>query len=184
MNESLNQLRIRIEQLENRVGVLQDREDIASLIARYGPAVDSGSPTDTAALWSETGTYSYPFDGTVITLKGREEMHDMVLSDTHQDIIRGGAGHIMTAPAISLDGDRATAICYSILIRIRPGRNEYEVWRLSGNRWELGREPEGWRVIRRHNHLMDSSEASRELLRLHPEINVVSEGVGKGADLD
>ena len=165
MSESLQQIHDRIAALERQVGALQDRHDIGSLIARYGPAVDSGDPTRTAELWSEAGTYSYPFGGETQTLQGRAGVHDMVLSDTHQGIIKRGAGHIMTAPAISLAGDTATAVCYSMLVRATADGG-FDVWRLSSNRWEFVREATGWRVAARENHLLDGSASARALLEL------------------
>lgn len=174
MNDPLHDLEQRLAQLEQRVGILQDREEIANVIARYGPAVDSGSAENTSGLWAETGTYSYPFGGETVTLDGRQAMYDMVLGDTHQGIIRGGAAHILTPVAITIEGDRATAIGYSLLVRLVPTDGTYEVWRVSANRWKLGREPEGWRVTARENHLMDSSPESRDLLHLSPGINIAN----------
>lgn len=168
MAEASGELLERIARLERRVGVLQDREDITNVIARYGPAVDSGSADETAELWSMEGTYSYPFEGQTFTLEGRGSVHSMVLGETHQQIIRGGAAHVLTAPAISLDGDRATAVGYSLLLRVNPVSGEFDVWRVSANRWELAREPAGWRVSGRENQLMDGNEAARALLRLGP----------------
>ncbi len=39
------------EALERRLQVLEDRAEIADLIARYGPAADSGDADAVAALW-------------------------------------------------------------------------------------------------------------------------------------
>ena len=44
----MSDLELRMEKLEQRVHELQDRVDLHEIMARYGPAVDSGS-ADAAA---------------------------------------------------------------------------------------------------------------------------------------
>lgn len=156
----------RLDNIEARLATLEAREQIARLIARYGPAVDSGDPDETAALWSAEGTYSYVVDGQLETLSGRTGVADMVLSELHQEIIHDGAGHILSPPAIELEGDRAVAICYSMLVRHDPDQGGYYVWRLSANRWDLSCGEDGWRIESRTNELLDGRDAPRAMLGL------------------
>lgn len=58
--------------------------------------------------------------------------------------------------------DRAVAICHSRLCQ-RQGEG-FVVARLSSNRFELRRTPQGWRVKSRINRLLDGSPAARAVL--------------------
>jgi hypothetical protein len=129
-------------------------------LSAYGPAVDAGNEDATAGLWLEQG--SYDWGGAVE--KGRDGIKAMVKGDRHQDIIAGGAGHVLSQPHIALSGDHATVVNYSRLYR-REGEG-YVVFRLSANRWELERTETGWRIRARTNRLLDGSPAARTLLEL------------------
>lgn len=146
-------------EIERRLRALEDRAEIADLIARYGPAVDSGDGEATAALWASDGTYQ--FDDTVLDSDG---VRGIVEYPTHVDYMRRGCAHVLSAPKIDIHGDAATAVTHSVVML-----HDGERWvgeRVSANRWELQRLPEGWRVHRRINRLLDGAAAARELLRL------------------
>ncbi|WP_262001640.1 MULTISPECIES: nuclear transport factor 2 family protein [Microbacterium] len=145
------------EALERRLQVLEDRAEIADLIARYGPAADSGDADAVAALWAPGGTYQ--FDDTVL---GADDIRSLVSIPTHVEYMRRGCAHIVSAPRIEIDGDDAVAVTHSVVM-LREG----ERWigeRVSANRWELRRTADGWRVQRRRNRLLDGDGAARELL--------------------
>lgn len=127
--------------------------------------MDSGSADTTADLWLADGEYAYPLSGEEVVLAGRRALVDMVNGDFHQAIITGGAGHLLTSPSIRLDGDSAVATCYSVLIRRSAATGQFEVDRLSANRWMLRRTPDGWRVQKRTNRLLDGAADARDLLR-------------------
>lgn len=158
-----------VENLARRIAELEDREQIARLVSRYGPAVDAGSSTDTAALWADGGRYAYAIDGELAVLEGRESVADMVDGDLHQSIIDAGAGHVLTNPSVELDGDRAVAWNHSMLVRHDPDSGRYYVDRLAANRWLLRRTPDGWLVEERVNRLLDGSSDARELLSSQAE---------------
>lgn len=71
----------------------------------------------------------------------------------------------MTAPQITLDGDRATVRSYSQLIVRRASTDGFAVARLTANQWELIRTDDGWRVERRIARMVDGSAEPRDLLR-------------------
>ena len=84
-------LRIRLQELERRMLDAEDRLELLQIVASYGPAVDSGSPAGTAQLWTENGVYdTYPQ-----VLTGRVAIEQMVTGDMHQQIIGGGAAHLL-----------------------------------------------------------------------------------------
>ena len=73
-------------------------------------------------------------------------------------VVRGGTG----VERVLFDGDRAVAICESVLLvrhkdRIFPAR-------IGANRIELVRTPEGWRTTRRTTRGLDGSAESHALL--------------------
>ena len=55
------------------------------------------------------------------------------------------------------------ATCYSRVYR--HGDDGYWVWRVSANRWELVRTPDGWRVKRRVNRTLNGQPDARNILR-------------------
>lgn len=153
-----------LARLQARVTRLEDREEIARLVARYGPAVDSGSAVEVAGLWQEDGTYAFSMGDDLSLLAGRAGLEEMVRGPHHQGIILGGAGHFLGPAHIEVDGDRAVATGYSVLVRHDADTERYYVDRLAANRWELRRTASGWLVERRVNQLLDGRPAARELL--------------------
>lgn len=153
-----------VDQLSARLASLEARAEIMDLIARYGPAVDSGDAESTAALWSEAGQYSYTLDEGTDTLHGRDGMRAMVHGPMHQGIIADGAGHLMGLPVIEVNGDHAVVTSYSTLVRHHPQDGSYRIDRLAANRWELFREAGQWQVRDRVNLLLDGRETARFLL--------------------
>ena len=66
----------------------------------------------------------------------------------HQNLIGAGVAHFAGPLLIDLDGDQATALNYSLVMR-REGERFY-LWRVSAVRWDLARTDEGWRVTSAH----------------------------------
>lgn len=157
--------------LAARVRRLEDRAEILQLIASFGPGIDSGSAEQFAALWDEAGTYVYSSprgnleDDPTRDLAGRSAIESMVGGSQQQYLITRGSGHFTGIPHIRVDGDDAVAINYSMLVLhdAEAGRNYVD--RMSSNRWELIRTPDGWRVRSCANSLLDGRSQSRDLLR-------------------
>ncbi len=85
----------------------------------------------------------------------------MLQGDQHRDLVANEVAHFAGPPLIELDGDRATAINYSLIMR-REGDRFY-LWRVSAVRWDLEREAGRWRVACRTNRLLDASGAGSEM---------------------
>ena len=86
----------------------------------------------------------------------------MVESDGQQSLIRQGCAHVQSAPIVTVDGDRAEAVTYSqVYLHSDQG---HHVWRVSANQWAFARTPDGWRVTRRANRVIDGSPEAREIL--------------------
>jgi len=153
------ELHDRLRALDARVQELEDQLAILRVINSWGPAVDTGSSEAAARLFTADGA----LESDLSRLEGPAAVETMVESYGQQSLIRRGCAHVQTAPMISVDGDRATAIAYSQVYLHSEGG--HEVWRVSANQWEFRRTPEGWRVTRRLNRVIDGSPESQEILR-------------------
>jgi hypothetical protein len=142
-----------------RLQALEDREAIRNLIASYGPLADSGDAAGVALLWAEDGVYAV--DG-FAEARGHAAIAALIAGPVHQALMARGCAHLLGAPVIDLDGDRARARCHSVVLA-KAGEG-WEAVRVAANRWELARTPKGWRVIRRDNALLDGRVAAQALL--------------------
>lgn len=145
--------------LAARIALLEDREAIRELIARYGPLADAGDCAGAAALWTEDGVYEVGGFG---SYTGRAAIQALLEGESHQGLIHGGAAHVLSPPVIDLDGDRAVARTYSVVFR-KSGDN-WEAHRASANMWHLVRVGAEWKVARRINQLLDGSADARTLI--------------------
>ncbi len=148
----------RISALEDRLARLEDEHAIARLIASYGPLVDAGEADRVAELWTEDGVY----DVEDYLMEGRDQVAAMVRSDAHQGLIGRGASHFLGPAHVSVDGDRAVAVCESVLLVRHEGR--VLPARIGANHFELVRTADGWRTTRRTTRGLDGSQETRDLL--------------------
>jgi len=147
------------EELLARVRRLEDESAITRLIMSYGPAADSGLTSSAARLWLDDGKYDWDADGE--PHRGSAAVDAMLQGDGHQGLIARGVAHFAGPPLIDIDGDRATALNYSLIMRREDDR--FFLWRVSAARWDVERTGSGWRVRRRTNRLLDASGAGRRL---------------------
>jgi hypothetical protein len=148
----------RLAALEGRVHQLEDHLAVLRLINRWGPAVDTGSSEQAGALWDDSGV----LESDLSRLEGPADVVAMVESDGQQALIAKGCAHVQSAPVVTVDGDQALAVAYSqVFVHAEEG---HEVWRVSANRWECQRTPNGWRLTRRVNRVIDGGPAARSLL--------------------
>lgn len=148
----------RLDALEARLRALEDERDITMLVASYGPLVDAGEAERVAALWTEEGIY----DVDELFMGSRSEIDAMVRSEAHQGLIDRGCSHFLGPAHVSVDGDRAVAVCESVLLVRHEGRTL--VARIGANRWELVRTTDGWRTTRRTTRALDGRADARALL--------------------
>lgn len=151
-------LAARLHSLEARVRQLEDQGEVLRLVCSWGPAVDTGSAAEAGDLWDDTGV----LESDLSRLEGPEDVVAMVQSDGQQSLIRQGCAHVQSAPIVVVDGDEAVVTTYSqVYLHSDDG---HRVWRVSANRWECRRGPEGWKLTRRVNRVIDGSPGPRELL--------------------
>jgi hypothetical protein len=153
MQSELEALRYRLERLEAEAAVTK-------VILSYGIAADAGMASVAGALWLEEGTYDW--DATGAPHVGSEGVEAMLAGDAHQRLLAQGVAHVAGPPLLDVDGERARAVTYSLIMRREEGRSY--LWRVSAVRWDLERTHETWRVRRRTNRLLDATAAGSELL--------------------
>lgn len=152
-------LEVRLAALEGRVRELEDMLAIQQIIARYGPAVDSLSQAQVAALWARDGVYDFGGE----PLRGAEAVGKLVELSTHRAYVERGCLHSLGNPVITIQGDHAVATGNSrVYVHEDDG---WKVERAAANRWELVRDGEGWKVASRTNRLLDGTEDARLVLR-------------------
>ncbi len=149
----------RIAALERRVQGLEDQVAILRLINSWGPAVDTGSSDAAGALFDKDGV----LESDMSRLQGPADVVAMVESEGQQALIRQGCAHVQTAPLITVEGDRATAVCYS-QVYLHADEGGHQVWRVSANQWEFRRLADGWRVTRRANRVIDGGPDAHDIL--------------------
>jgi SnoaL-like domain len=148
-----------VEKLQDRVRRLEDESAITRLIMSYGPAADAGLTSFAGQLWLEDGVYDWDAEGEPHL--GSAGVDAMLQGDNHQGLIARGVAHFAGPLLIDLDGDRATALNYSLIMRREQDR--HYLWRVSAVRWDVERMDSRWQVRRRTNRLLDASGAGRQL---------------------
>jgi ketosteroid isomerase-like protein len=151
----------RLAALEDRLRALEDEREITRLILSYGPLVDSGCAEAVAALWDEDGVY----DVDELMMDGRPAIDAMVRSANHRRWIAGGCAHVVGPPHVTVSGDAATAVGYTLMIV--HGEGGFALRRATANHWTLRRTPDGWSVTNRTNRVLDGRPESPDLLASH-----------------
>ncbi len=132
---------------EERLTRLEDIEAIRNLIASYGPLADAGHAEGVAALWEDDGEYDVGGYGAA---QGRAAIAALIDSETHRQLMAEGCAHVLAPHRIEIDGNKAFAEGYSIVLHC--GGDGLEVWRASANHWWFVRQTDGgWRTTRRVN---------------------------------
>lgn len=148
----------RIETLERRLASAEDELAVIRVLASYGPLVDTGLAEAAPGLFADDGVY----DTDLGPMHGARAIAELFAGEVHQKMVARGIGHVVGLPMVTVDGDRATAVCPAFVFLCR--REGYGIWRVSQNVWELKRIDGGWKVVYRTNRLVDGSGEARALL--------------------
>ena len=142
------------DDLAARLRRLEDDRDIRQLIASYGPAVDAGDPDAVARLWASDGVYDV--DGW--RMEGRADIHAMVSSAAHQNLVAKGCCHFLGPCVVTVTGDEAVAVCESlVLVRDAPDVEGYRVWRATAHHFVLRRIDGRWQISTRTSRLLNGN---------------------------
>ncbi len=158
--------------LETRLRRLEDESAIRRVLMSYGPAADSGRSSFAADLWLEDGEYDWDANGEAH--RGSASVDAMLQGARHKQLMSEGVAHFGGPLLLEVDGDNATAINYSLVMRRED--TQFYLWRVSAVRWDLERSGSTWRVRTRTNRLLDETGAGRHLFgsaleSLYPEDN-------------
>ena len=161
---ALEDLEARVAALEARVVAAEDQLAIQNLLMAYGPLVDSATGAPAGKLWVEGGGYNFTLpDGGSKRLSAPDEIAAMYAWQGHLDLVNTGCAHLTAPPRISVRGDEAEAVGYSVVI-LKEG-DRWFLWRAAVNHWTLARTADGWRIIERFNRALDGSPESHEVMR-------------------
>jgi hypothetical protein len=149
----------RLAALEHRLNLLEDERAIERLIASYGPLVDAGEAEAVASLWAIDGSY----DVGDWTMSNRDEVNAMVKSDAHQGLMARGCCHFFGPPVVTVDGDRAHAVCQSTIL-VRREAGGYHVMRAGVHLIRLRRAEHRWEIVSRVARQLDGSGAAFDLI--------------------
>ena len=154
----------RLAAMEARLRKAEDHLEILNLLNTYGPLVDSATAEPAGKLWVEGGGYSFTLpEGGDKRLTAPDEIAGMYSWPGHLDLVNTGCAHLTATPKISVTGDDAQAVGYSVVI-LREGERWF-LWRAAVNHWTLRRTDDGWRIVERYNRALNGSEESLATMR-------------------
>lgn len=154
----------RLAALEARLRAAEDQLEIQNLLMTYGPLVDSATAGPAAGLWVEGGGYNFTLpDGQVKRLAAPDEIAGMYSWPGHMDLVNAGCAHLTATPKITVEGNDAQAVGYSVVV-LKEGERWF-LWRAAVNHWTLRRTVEGWRIVERSNRTLDGSAESHDVMR-------------------
>lgn len=154
----------RLAAMEARLRKAEDHLEILNLLNTYGPLVDSATAEPAGELWVAGGGYSFTLpEGGDKRLVAPDEIAGMYGWPGHLDLVKTGCAHLTATPKISVKGDEAEAVGYSVVILREEDR--WFLWRAAVNHWTLRRTDAGWRIVERYNRALNGSEESRATMR-------------------
>ena len=155
---------VRLAALESRLRAAEDHLEILNLLMSYGPLVDSKSSEPAAGLWVNGGGYNFTLPaGGDTRLVAPDQLVAMYEGEAHKWLVNTGVSHFTATPKITLNGDTANAVGYSLVV-LKEG-DRWFVWRAAINRWTLTRTDHGWRIVERFNRTLNGSSESHETMR-------------------
>ncbi|MFN4222204.1 MAG: nuclear transport factor 2 family protein, partial [Novosphingobium meiothermophilum] len=90
-----------LDALERRLRLLEDREAIGDLIARYGPLADRGEAAALARLWTADGIYEVVG---FARAEGQAAIAALIDGAHHRALMADGCAHLLGPVAVTLDG--------------------------------------------------------------------------------
>ncbi len=153
----VDDLAAKLTALDARVRALEDELAITRTVVEYGFAVDSGDARATGTLYTEDTVFDV--DGGFV-MQGRDQVEAMVLGKGHQSLLPNCA-HTIGPVVVRPDGDTAVAVGYSRIYHRRG--DDFVLFRIGCNRWELVRSASGWIIAARTTRVLGSEESQAVL---------------------
>jgi hypothetical protein len=160
--------------LEERMRAIEDRLEIYNIIASHPPSADTGGSEHISASWVEDGVFDRGEN--LSSPRGRATIAEQVLSPDHQAAIARGLAHFTGLPHVAISGDTAVVTSYLQIVVPQTEGNPvdvpnhgsskgFRIHRMTANRWQLVRTPQGWKIKHRTLRQLDGSEPARGILR-------------------
>lgn len=158
----------KLSALERRLDRVEDELAIHRLIVRYGLAVDAGEAEAAMELFTKDTLYEVnnvgmgtDGGGQTLVMRGRGAVGEMVRGEAHQKLLPNAA-HTIGPAVVNVDGDKATATGYT---RIYHRENDdFRMFRMAVNHWELVKEDGRWWVHRRYSQVLGDKDV-QDLMR-------------------
>jgi hypothetical protein len=166
----------RLAEVEHRLQETEDQLAILRVMASYGPAVDGLEAEVAADLWAPGGVYHSSGAG---TWEGPGSIAAMLRGEGHGGLVAAGCAHTLDLPKVTVDGDRAVALCHGVLY-VRSGDDGFRAWRVTASRWDFVRGDRGWRVTHRVNQVLDGSGAGPALFAAAVREEIGEAGQARG----
>lgn len=141
----MNDLLEKIAALEARLRIVEDKEKIKEVLARYGYNADLGRSEAYVDVWTDDGLY----DMGAVRYAGKAQIREMISSPTgvHKTLIENRSLHTVCNLHIGIDGDSAWAEGYSIVFV--KGEDGVKPFTAGYNHWDFARSGEQWLMTRR-----------------------------------
>lgn len=140
MSESIDALTAVVAKLEQRLRLLEDEQAILQTMYAYGHALDYGAEDEFRDCWDENAVLYW-------TDREPARGHDAIVSQFRSHTHAPGAyhKHLVIAPRIRIEGDRATATSYFVRLDRYPdgphvrnfGRYHDVFTRCADGRWRF-----------------------------------------------
>jgi hypothetical protein len=155
----------RLAALEARLVALEDERAIRVLIARYCYMADGKRDDDLVSLFTADAVMGSKTDGTARAATGREAIRAQVADPDghHRPDLYGHGLHLLGENlVVALDGDRAMASSYSVLVLRR--YDGFVIYSASSNEWALRKVDGEWFVAARHRRPVADEDFGEVLL--------------------
>lgn len=147
---------MRLQSMEERLRMIEDRLEIYQILSAFAPVIDGGGEASAAEFFTETGEYEVDVPG-VPTARGRSAVQKLFEAPIHREAIKEGIAHTIGFPHVSISGEHARAITYACIFRRK--EEKWYVSRIASTEFTLVRLEDGWRITRRASLDLNSDGA-------------------------
>jgi ketosteroid isomerase-like protein len=154
-----------ITALEARLRLVEDKEKIKEVLARYGYNADLGRSEEYVDVWTDDGLY----DLGAVKYAGKAQIREMITSPTgmHKTQIENRSLHTVCNLHIGVEGDTAWAEGYSIVFV--KGEGGVKPLTAGYNHWDFVRAGDGWLMTRRLRRDVGGEEWGGETINSYLE---------------
>jgi ketosteroid isomerase-like protein len=141
--------------LVKKIQVLEDKEAIRDVIAKYSYLFDVGRYNDWYELFTEDSVYKTnpPFGEKYQVVEGKENIKKAFAVQKHY----GAVQHLMVDVVVQVDGDIATAVCYQTMVSGKDD-DDTKLLKAALRSWVLERIDGRWLIKEAVSRLMSNHQ--------------------------